>query len=708
MTDPLRSGKLQPWHVRRKAVVYVRQSTPQQVAEHQESTARQYALADRAIALGWPAEDVVVIDDDLGTSGRSAEGRPGFQRLLAEVALDHVGLILGLEMSRLARSCKDWHHLLELCGCFRTLLADADALYDPTDDNDRLLLGLTGIMSEAELPILKERMYQGKLNKARRGELANRPAIGYVRTPSGELAIDPDEQVQAVVRLIFDQFDRQGTSHGVLRHLAHHHIRMPVRPHAGANRGQLEWRRPNRGTLQDLLRHPVYAGAYRFGHRPTDPRRKRPGRPATGKQVRRPEECLVLIRDRLPADISWERFQAKQERLAANRARHSSAGAPRRGASLRGGLVSCGRCGRRMTIRYSGRAKRHWYACTHGCAVYADPPCQSLSGPILDELVAHQILQAVEPAALEASLAAVAEVERERAELHRHWQLRRERARYEAERAAQQYHTCEPENRLVGRELERRWEEALRQQRQVEEEFERWQGAAPVRLAAEDREAIRALAADLPAVWRSGTTTAADRQRIARLLLERVVVTVDRSSEHVDVELRWAGGPVRHQALKRPVRRYEDQAEFSRLVARLREWIGARHSAAEIAARLNAEGFRPPKRAGRFTGEMVRRLSARLGLAGRRRAGSRQGLGPDEWRPGGLARHLDVSRDTVRYGVRAGWVHSRRDNDGQGIIWANADEIARLRELYDLPRVWENKARRAELIRPKPRPGRSR
>ena len=225
-------------------------------------------------------------------------------------------------MSRLARSCKDWHQLLELCARFRTLLADTDGLYDPADYNDRLLLGLKGTMSEAELHILKERMYQGKLNKARRGELLGTPPIGYVRLASGEWAIDPDEQVQATVRLIFDQFDREATLHGLLRYLAHHAIRIPVRPSYGPNRGELEWRRPNRATLSNLLHHPSYAGAYRYGHRPIDRRRKQPGRPNTGKLVRRPEECLVLIRDRLPAYITWDRFRANQDRLEANRARH--------------------------------------------------------------------------------------------------------------------------------------------------------------------------------------------------------------------------------------------------------------------------------------------------------------------------------------------------------------------------------------------------
>jgi DNA invertase Pin-like site-specific DNA recombinase len=229
MSEPLRSPKLKPWHLDRAAAVYVRQSTPQQVLELQESTARQYALADRAVALGWPRARVLVIDEDLGKSGQSIEGRPGFQRLLAEVALDRVGLSLGLEMSRLARSCKDWHHLLELCGRFRVLLADADGIYDPTEHADRLVLGLHGMMSEAELHVLKQRMDQGKLNKARRGELFGTPPIGYIRAAEGGWAIDPDEQVQAVVRLIFDQFDRQGTVHGLLCYLVHHHVRIPVR-----------------------------------------------------------------------------------------------------------------------------------------------------------------------------------------------------------------------------------------------------------------------------------------------------------------------------------------------------------------------------------------------------------------------------------------------------------------------------------------------
>lgn len=701
-----RSPKLKPWHLDRQAVVYVRQSTPQQVADHQESTARQYALADRAVALGWSRSQVLVIDEDLGRSGESAEGRPGFQRLLAEVALDHVGLILGLEMSRLARSCKDWHQLLELCARFRTLLADADGLYDPADYNDRLLLGLKGTMSEAELHILKERMYQGKLNKARRGELLSTPPIGYVRLPSGEWAIDPDEQVQATVRLIFDQFDREATLHGLLRYLVHHGIRIPVRPTYGPNRGELEWRRPNRVTLQNLLHHPSYAGAYRYGHRPIDPRRKRPGRPNTGKLVCRPEDCQVLIRDRFPAYITWDRFCANRERLDANRARNDRPGAPRQGASLLAGILRCGRCGRRMQVRYAGPKGRLSYSCTRGSADYAEPLCQSLCGPVLEGLIANRVLAAVEPAALEASLAAVAEVERERGELSRHWQLRLERAKYEADRAARQYQACEPENRLVARELERRWEQSLKEQRQLEDDFGRWQRTAPGRLGPDDEGAIRALSRDLPAVWQAGTTTPADRQRIARLLIERVVVSVDKSSERIDVAIHWTGGLAEAHTLSRPVKRYDLQADYPRLVERLRGWGGEGFSAAEMARRLNAEGFRPPKRAERFSREMVQRLLWHLDLVRREPHGSLSGLGRDEYRPSSLARRLGVSRDTVRRWLRAGWLTVRREANGHHVIWADASELRRLQELHRLPRNWSTKARLAELTTPKPRPKR--
>src|SRR5262249_47845929 len=295
-------------------------------------------------------------------------------------------------------------------------------------------------------------------------------------------------------------------------------------------------------------------------------------------------------------------------------------------------------------------------------------------------------------AALEASLAAVAEVERERAALLRHWQLRLERAGYETERAARQYQVCEPENRLVGRELERRWEEALKQRRQLAEECRRWQQSAVARLTAADQEAIRSQACDLPAVWQADTTAPADRKRIARLLLERVTVMVDKDSEHVDVRLHWAGGLISTHQLARPVSRYDQQTSYPRLVQRLRELSAQRHSSSAIAARLNAEGFRPPKRTQQFTAAMVQRLTLRLGLIRRQRHGSREGLERHEYRPTELAHRLEISRDLVRRWLRVGWLNVRRDEDGHHIIWADAGELRRLKALHRLPRTWANKA----------------
>jgi hypothetical protein len=559
-------------------------------------------------------------------------------------------------------------------------------------------------MSEAELHILKDRMYQGKLNKARRGELYSFPPIGYVKLPTGEFAIDPDEQVQAVVRLIFDEFDRQDTLHGLLRYLVHHHVQIPVRARSGVNKGQLEWHRPNRPTLQNLLHHPIYAGAYRYGYRAIDPRKQQPGRPHTGKQVRQPEDCEVLKRDHEPAYITWERFIANIRRLDANRTNKDKPGPAREGPALLKGLLRCGRCRQRMKVRYSGPKNTTYYACTANTSSYGEPLCQSLSGQGLDDLVAAQVLSAVEPAALEASLAAVADIERERDDLLKQWNLRIERVRYDAERAARQYQVCEPENRLVARELERRWEETLRQQRQLEDEFESWKRSAPVRLAEEDLEAIRVLASDLPSLWRAETTTPQDRQRIARLLLEEVTVTVDKESERVDVNLHWVGGQVTEHILSRPVSRYDQQSDYPRLVQRLKELCGKKLSSSEIAEKLNAEGFRPPKRTDHFSRDMVQRLRTELGLPQRKRHGSTEGLAKDEYRPAGLAKKLGVKRDTVVRWMRVGWLNLRRDESGHRIIWADADELKRLRELHRLPRTWANKERLAELQKPKQRP----
>jgi DNA invertase Pin-like site-specific DNA recombinase len=699
--------KVRSCHLERKAVVYVRQSSPQQVLEHKESTARQYALADLAVALGWPRDRVEVIDEDQGRSGKSAAGRPGFQYLLAELGLDHVGIVLGLEASRLARSDPDWAPLVRLCGVFHALLCDYDGLYDPMDFNDRLLLGLKGIMSEAELHFLRGRMNEGRLNKARRGELFNHASIGYVRVPGGGLALDPDEQVQAVVRLVFDQFDRQESLRGLLRYLVHHGIRLPVRPHHGPNRGQLEWHRPNRETLQNLLHHPVYAGYYRHGHRAIDPRRQVPGRPGTGRTHHKPEDCPVLLEGRCPAYITPERFWTNQTRLAANRARTDAAGAIRHGPSLLGGLLVCGRCGQRLMVYYSGRASRLRYQCGRAAITYAEPLCQGLAGRSLDDLVAAQVLAALEPAALELSLAAADDLQQERARLHGVRQQELERASYETERARRQYDAVEPENRLVARELERRWEEALKEQRRLEEDYARFRRSQPEGLTAAEREQIRSLARDLPALWQATTTTAADRQRIIRLLVEQVVVTVAGESERTEVTIHWAGGQISQHALVRPIRCYQQRSDYVQIINRINELRAENQTLAEIATRLNQEGFRPTKRCSTFNGGMIARLLGKSHRNGSRpRAVEDPGLlEASEWLLSDLARKLEMPPATLYRWIRVGWVHGRKlpIPGGYWVIWADAEELNRLARLPACPRGWSDESVFAELIKPKDR-----
>ena len=700
-------AKIRDWHRQRKALVYIRQSTPQQVLDHRESADRQYALAQRARALGWAAEQVEVIDEDQGHSGQTIQGRLGFQYLLAEVGLDHVGIILGLEMSRLARSNKDWHQLLELCAIFRTLLADQDGLYDPTDYNDRLLLGLKGTMSEAELHILRSRMYQGLLNKARRGEVYNHPPAGYVKSPAGPFGLDPDEQVQTVIRLIFEQFERHGTVQGVLRYQVRNGIRMPIRPLGGPDRGQLQWHRPNRPTLQNVLKHPLYAGYYRWGHRAIDPRRKVAGRPSTGRTVVAPEACAVLIEGHCPAYITPEQFWANQARLLANRAGAENPGAVRQGPSLLGGLLVCGRCGRRLLVQYTNAGRSLRYLCGQAAGSYAEPVCQSLSGRRLDAFIADQVLDALRPAALELHLAAAADVAQERERLHRHWQQQLERARYEADRAARQHRAVEPENRLVARELERRWEEALREQHRLEGEYAAYCRSQPAVLSAAERDAIRALARDVPELWRADTTTPADRQRVVRFPIERVVLAVQGATDQVEVVIHWAGGCVSEHRLVRSVQSYEQLADYGRLRGRIEELRGEGRSMAEVADCLNREGFHPPKRAGCFTRSMVATFLAKQGRSGPRpQALDAAGLlRKGEWLLTDLARELGMPPATLHSWRKHGWVHALKllVAGGHWALWADGQELKRLVRLRRYQRKRRDQPVPEELTTPEPR-----
>jgi DNA invertase Pin-like site-specific DNA recombinase len=703
-----RSAKIQAQHLRRLAVVYVRQSSPQQVLHHRESTALQYDLRGHAVASGWPLERVLVIDDDQATTEQTAVHRSGYHRLLEEVDLDHVGIILGIEMSRLARSCRDWYHLMEKCALFDTLLADPDGVYDPSNYNDRLLLGLKATMSEAELHILRARMYQGRLNKARRGEVYYHPPIGYVRTPAGEFALDPDPRAQDTIRLLFDKLDELGTVTAVLRYLVRNGIALGMRPHFGPNRDQLEWHRPCRPTLQNLYHNPIYAGAYVHGRRPVDPRRKIPGRPATGRTTAKLLQWEVLIKDHLPAYITWDRYMANVERLAANRARAFALGAPREGPSLLAGLLSCGRCGCRMMVAYNGSQPRLTSSCRRQRIEYSGPTCQTMAGRVLDDLVSRQVLQAMEPTALDVSLQAIAGLEQERERLERDWQRRRKQAHEEVERAARQYHAVDPENRLVAVELERRWEQALRGECTLQEQYDRFVRERPRELSADDRDLIRSLASDLPRLWEAKTTTAADRQAIIRLLVQQVVVQAQGSSEHVDVAIHWSGGFAGVHRVRRPVARHDQLSNHAELMGRVVALRQQGQTAGQIAATLNQEGFIPPKRRATYNRQMVRQLLARSGPSSGSRSRADGGvLGVDEWWLNQLALELGMPQITLHSWLRRGWLSGRKlpgGRMGRWVVWADGPELDRLRRLRACPRGWSDEPYPAELTTPRPRP----
>ena len=704
---PRRTGltpeKITREHQQRLAIVYVRQSTPQQVERNQESTKLQYALVDRAFHFGWARETIVTIDDDLGRSGSTIEGRLGFQRLVAEVGLGHVGLVLGIEMSRLARSCRDWHQLLEICALFDTLIADADGVYDPANYNDRLLLGLKGTMSEAELHILQARMLAGRNAKARRGELGKPLPMGYLRRPSGEVALDPDEQAQSVIRLVFALFERIRTVSGVLRHLVENDIKMPVRLAGGSGKGELQWRRPSRASLGDLFSNPIYAGVYVYGVRTIDRRRHKPGRPSSGRRPPRPGNAEVFLPDRLPAYISGEQFERNQQQIRANRT--SERGPVRAGAALLSGLIVCGRCGLRMTATYNNAGHAARYQCIGARTSYDAPSCQTLKAAAVDDEVTCLILKALEPAAIEASQAAALDLEAERKALNQHWSQRLERAQHRVDQARRRYASVEPENRLVARTLEQDWETALGEQARLLADHERFQRERPQAPSPAELAAIQDLTQDLPALWRAKTTTQQERQTIARLLLERILVTVIGASEQVRLECHWQGGARTLHQLVRPVAKLKALSTYPDLAARACELHRQGRNCVEIAAILNEEGRRPPKRRDTFNGPMVRRVLIGAGRIEAKRGTPRAVAHrrPDEWTINELAAEIRAPPATIYHWVQKGRLSSR-SVEVQGtfnkLVTADAATIAKLKAARATPLPF----RRALLTNVNPNP----
>jgi DNA invertase Pin-like site-specific DNA recombinase len=582
-------------HLGRLALVYLRQSSPAQVRFNVRSTERQYALADEAAKLGWERERIVVVDGDLGISGRDAHAREGYKELVARVCVGEVGAIFGLEISRLARSNADLQRLLEFCGLTDTLVVDADGIYDLHDFNDRLLLGLKAQMSEAELHIITSRLQGAKRAAAERGELRFPLPVGYVYDDEGETVLDPDEEVQAAIADLFGAFEQTGSAYGVVG--AFKDRRFPKRAYGGAWAGELRWGELTHPRVLGVLSNPCYAGAYVFG-RYRSRRGVRPDGTITTKTVELPRaEWPVLIREHHAGYISWDRYLANERRLAANDTR-SGQRPPREGRAICQGILRCGACGRSMGTLH--RREGSYYDCTHARADHiTTPACRSVKAAVVDELVSRRLLEAMAPEEIALALAAADQVADRRARSTRAVELRVERARYDAIRAERAFHACEPENRLVARSLETRWETKLQELADAEAELAAQNAPAPE----PSREQIEQLARDVPALWAAQTTTEKDRKRLLRALIADVTITSQPDSRELRVGIRWRSGAAEQHTIQRPKTR-ADVTRTAPEAVELTSRLASEHTNAQIAEQLNAAGLRTSS-GGPFAAEHV-------------------------------------------------------------------------------------------------------
>ena len=656
MSEP--STKVTAGHLARDAYLYVRQSSLHQVAHNTESSRRQYDLRGRAIALGWPAEQVIVIDVDQGHSGASAADREGFQRLVADVSLGKAGIVLGLECSRLARNNADWHQLLQLCSFTNTLICDEDGLYDPSSINDRLLLGLKGTMSEAELHFLRARLQGGLIAKARRGELALRLPIGFVYDAAGAVRLDPDVQVRDTIGHVFSTFERTGSAQAVVKAMRAEGIRFPARHLGGPHHGELYWVPVHHSTVLFTLHNPRYAGCYFYG------RRRRvgafDGHHRTEMKPR--DEWTVFLPTVHPGYITLEIFEKNQATLAANaqsRGDDRRRGPAREGPALLQGLVVCGRCGKRMTVGYHKRCNGTLvpdYACQGVGIAHGRPPCQNVCGAGVDAAVADLVLGELTPLAIEAAFEVTAELGRRAEDADRIRRAGVERAHQDAEAARRRYLAVDPTNRLVADTLEADWNVALRVLADEQDAYERSRSQDAGALDEEQRARVRALARDLPALWGDPDTPMCERKRLMRLLVTDV--TLIRGEEHITAHVRLSGGATRTLEVPRPLTAYELHTTAPATIA-LIEALLDDHPYDEVVGILNERritgGWGKP-----FNVASLRALCRLRGIPDHRERLRAQGMLTLEE----IAAQLGVTTQTIKIWQRRGDISGRR-TDGR-------------------------------------------
>ncbi len=649
--------KVSPNHLDRDAFLYVRQSTLRQVVENTESTQRQYALRERAIALGWPIERVQVIDCDQGQSGASAADREGFQRLVAEVSLGHAGIVLGLEVSRLARNNSDWHRLLEISGLTGTLILDEDGLYDPSQFNDRLLLGLKGTISEAELHVLRARLRGGILNKARRGELKNPLPVGLVYDAQGRVVLDPDRQVQDALRLLFATYERTGSCSATAKHFRRQGLLFPRRLRSGLRKGELVWGTVGTSRVLQVLHNPRYAGAFFHGRT-----RSFRGQNGRGRSQRLPpDQWHALLPESHAGYINWDQYQRNQAVLRENAQAHGHDrrhGPPGEGPALLQGMVLCGLCGQRMTVCYKvrnvGLVPR--YVCQREAIEHGERICQSISGLGIDEAVGGLLLEILTPCALEVAMAVQQELQQRLDEADRLRQQHVERARYDADCAQERFMQVDPKNRLVADALEADWNEKLRALTAAREQYERQRQADRAVLDQESRTRVLALTTDFPKLWNDPNTPDRERKRMVRLLIEDVTLT---KGEQLTIQIRFKGGALRTLISPMPQPSWmiwqtncEVVAEVDRLLDDCTD--------SQVAAILNERGWHPGK-GGLFTKAVIACIQSHYRLRSRfdrlRKAGM---LTQAE-----IADQLGASRSTIQNWRRTGLLKAHAYNDKQ-------------------------------------------
>jgi DNA invertase Pin-like site-specific DNA recombinase len=657
MTTLPRSLKITPTHLERKAVVYIRQSTLKQVRTNTESQRNQRALVERALALGWEHSRVVMLDADLGQSASSTTGRDDFSTLTADVALGHVGIIFGWEVSRLARNNADWYHLLDMASVVGTLIADIEGIYDPRSYNDRLLLGLKGTMSEAELHMMRQRLTAGRLSKVQRGEYIQHLPTGLVRLEDGRVELDPDDQIRRVIALVFSTFAELGSGMKTLGYLKQHQILLPRRQTSGLLKGEVLWKEPTESIIIEILRNPAYAGAFVYGRRPTDPMRHKPGQRGTGV-VRKPmEEWMTIRHEAYPAYITWEHYLQNQARLAENtqavQAWHVSQqekrGAPREGEALLQGLMYCCICGYRMRVAYKSATR---YSCDGLKRHRAGPACMSLDGFSLEKVVTQAFFDALQPANLDALEAVLAQRQQEE-RLEQYWRDQVKRATYEAHLARRRYEAVDPENRLVAASLERQWEEKLVLQRQAEEDAEHFHQHREVPiLTAEMRHQLEHIGQVLPALWAEGKISNEHKKRLLRSLITRVIAT-RLAPDQIEVKIVWISGHFSVAQVTPPIHRQADVSNYEKILARIDDLFHSGSTDAQIATQLTQEGYHTARQ-GRVSVATVRKLRLRNGWV--RPLHQHRGVPMlnGYWTIAGLTQELGVGRRWLSQRIRQG------------------------------------------------------